>query len=196
MIGMARAQWSPRVWELWVKRATASLLPRSCPEDPWYDTALPWQLPLGMWHRVGTLWHTLRHTGGHLVTPEKWFVVSLQPVQCGRKLPVIHRVQGRGDRTGKCWGADLSFCLGGLTDCSCGLSFPELLIMVWLVLLIYYLKEISLCIQVNLRQKFWLSTKAQLRKKTNTLSSPPKTLCISPEAVRNILVSYIVLSRK
>lgn len=71
---MARAQWSPRVWEPMTKEGHASLLPRNCWEVPWYDTALPCQL---LWGRGGTLWHAL------MVTPEKCLcgVVSLQPAQ-------------------------------------------------------------------------------------------------------------------
>lgn len=117
---MARAQWSPRVWEPMTKEGLSlpsakELLRGSlvwhCPAlaAPWGDVG---------W-RGGTLWDplALRWSPGH---PSK-VVVSLQPIlgfcwKWGKTAwhPAgVHRVQGKGDKTGKCRGTDLSFCLDG-----------------------------------------------------------------------------------
>lgn len=119
-MGMARAQWSPRVWEPMTKEGHSLPFAKELLRG-----SLVWHCPAlaGTWGRCGgTLWATLS-TDGHLVTPGRLLcaVVSLQPVQVfcckwGKTAwhpAEIHRVQGKGDKTGKCWGTDLSFCLDG-----------------------------------------------------------------------------------
>lgn len=174
---MARAQWSPRVWEPMTKeghslsfcQGTAERFPGMtlpCPASSLWGCGTVWGDTVGPPHAQRVTW-----------SPQEGCWVLLCPcslyrfsaISGGKLLGIrLRYTECRGKGT-KQESAEVQTCpsawvgqgLGRqLTQCSHGARFLELLIMPWLVLLILDLKDVSLCIQVNLTQKVWLSTKA------------------------------------
>ena len=124
---MARAKWSLRVWEPMTKEGYSLPFAKELLRG-----SLVWHCPALVTHCSdvacceGTLCDPLTHRLRQSVTPGKLLHVGVSPqltqfhFMCciwGKTIwhpAMIHTVQGKGDKTGKYWVTDLSFCLYGL----------------------------------------------------------------------------------
>lgn len=203
---MARAQWSPRVWEPMTKRGPE---PPSCQGTAERFPGMTLPCPGSSLRGRGTMWGDAAGTPRSLGHPSR-VVVSLQPAQvfcCTWRKTAWHpagmlRVQGKGDKTGKGWGTDLSFCLGGPRAGQA--AHRELLWgevsralengMVGVAHLGFE-RYISLYSSESYLE-ILITNESTILKYLKHLPPQIKPALFSPDALRIILVGYVVLSQK